>query len=96
MMLTLIKCGLEGQAEKKDRNKRPRVRYLPGDIQTAISSFKQSNIMTKIFGESFKKKYLDLKQNAADRSPQSLGIKVKNGEVLYHHEVYNQMIWNDF
>ncbi len=95
-MLTLIKVGLEGPTKKDAKNKRPRVSYLPGDIQTAITQFKQSDLISKMFGEDLKKKFVELKQNAADRSPVSLGTKVKNGEVLYHHEVYNQMLWNNF
>jgi len=95
-LYTLIKVGIEGQIGKNNTKKRPRVKFLPGNIQTAISQFRQSKITTKIFGEEFKKKFIELKQAAADRSPTDLGTKIKNGEVLYHHEVYNQMIWNDF
>jgi len=95
-MYTLIKIGLEGNIEKAADDKRPRVKYLPGNIQTAIFHFRQSEMTTKIFGENFKSKYLELKQNVANRSPLELGVKVKNSEVLYHHEVYNQMLWNDF
>jgi len=52
--------------------------------------------MNQLLGSEFVKKFVALKQTAADRSPLELGTKVKNSEVLYHHEVYNQMIWNDF
>jgi len=96
MLLSLLKIGLEGPLEKPDKDKRPRLRLLPGNIQTAINIYKRSEVMTKIFGEELKKRFVDLKQNAADRSPAALGNKVKNGEVLYHHEIYNQMLWNDF
>lgn len=95
-MYSLIKVGFEGEIKKGDKDKRPRVRYLPGNITTAIAQFRLSDAVTKLFGDNFKKKYLDLKQAAAERSPLELGTKVKNGEVLYHHEVYNQMLWNDF
>jgi glutamine synthetase len=37
-----------------------------------------------------------LKQAAADRSPRALGTFVKGSEVQYHHEVYNQSLWNFF
>lgn len=95
-MYTLIKVGLEGPIKEQVNNKRPRVKYLPGNIQTAIQLFRQSDLTTAIFGEEFKKKYLELKVAVADRSPLELGTKVKNGEVIYHHEVYNQRLWNDF
>lgn len=96
VMYSLIKTGLEGTQSKEDKDKRPRVKFLPGNIYTAIQQFRTSETTTKILGEELKRKYLDLKQTVAERSPLELGTKVKNGEVLYHHEVYNQMLWNDF
>ncbi|PIQ71768.1 glutamine synthetase, partial [Candidatus Roizmanbacteria bacterium CG11_big_fil_rev_8_21_14_0_20_37_16] len=96
LIYSLIRTGLEGVIEKVDKEKRPRARFLPGDINTAINYFRQSELVEQIMGEEMKKKYIDLKQKAADRSPRDLGTKVKNSEVIYHHEVYNQMLWNDF
>lgn len=96
LMYSLIKTGLEGEVEKPDKDKRPRARFLPGDINTAINYFRQSDLIEKILGEEMKKKFIDLKQKTSDRSPADLGTKVKNSEVIYHHEVYNQMLWNDF
>lgn len=96
LIYSLIKTGLEGEIEKEDKNKRPRARFLPGDINTAINYFRQSDFVEKIMGAEMKKKFIDLKQKAADRSPAELGTKIKNSEVIYHHEVYNQMLWNDF
>jgi len=96
MLYSLIKVGLEGPLEKEDKNKRPRIRFLPGNIQTAITQFRQSEVISKLIGDELKKKFIELKQVAANRSPMDLGTKVKNGEVLYHHEVYNQMLWNNY
>jgi glutamine synthetase len=93
---SLIKVGLEGSYEKKRNNKRARVKFLPGNIHTAIQLFRQSDIVTSILGEELKKRFVGLKQIAANRSPVELGTRVKNGEVLYHHEVYNQLLWNRF
>ena len=95
-LYALVKIGLEGPLKQNDKNKRPRVKYLPGNINTAIQLFRQSKIIPKLLGDELKRKFVELKQIAADRSPMELGTKVKNGEVLYHHEVYNQMLWNDF
>ncbi len=95
-LYTIIKIGLEGPLSRNDATKRPRVKYLPANIQTAIVQCRQSKAMTKVLGEELKRKYIDLKQTAAERSPAELGTRVKNGEVLYHHEVYNQMLWNNF
>jgi len=69
---------------------------LPSTIQTAILQFRQSAWVTQLLGEEFKQKYVQLKQAVADRSPMELGKRVKIGEVIYHHEVYNQLLWNQF
>jgi len=93
---SLIKTGIEGKVENKTSNKRSRVKYLPGTIQSAIISFRQSLWTSILLGENYKKRYLSLKSEVADRSPQALGKKVKKGEVIYHHEIYNQLLWNEF
>ena len=51
---------------------------------------------TKLLGEDVKGRYADLKQASADRCPRLLGTFVKAPEVQYHHEVYNQFLWNMF
>ena len=43
-----------------------------------------------------KARYADLKQASADRCPRLLGTFVKAPEVQYHHDVYNQFLWNLF
>ncbi|MCL4363836.1 glutamine synthetase family protein [Patescibacteria group bacterium] len=96
VMYILAKVALEGPIKKENPGARQRISYLPGNIQIAIQKFKSSDTITKILGEEFKRKFLALKENAAARSPLELGTRVKNGEVLYHHEVYNQVLWNDF
>lgn len=95
-MFAISKIGLEGQIIKRDRKLRERVRYLPGTIQTALSLFKQSAVAESLMGSEIKKRYAELKETAADRCPAALGTKVKNPEVMFHHEVYNQMLWNNF
>ncbi len=81
---------------KKDKNKRDRLRYLPGNINDAIKLFKSNEFISKVLGEESKNKYAKYKQSAADRSPRELGKTVKRSEVIFHHEITNQMIWNDF
>lgn len=93
---TLVRTGLEGPKQKKDSKKRERTAYLPGTIQGAIINLRQSEWTEKLLGTAFKKQYLQLKSAAADRSPLALGTKVKKSEVIYHHEVYNQLLWHDF
>jgi len=96
VMYSLVRTGLEGGVEKRDDEKRARVRYLPGTIQTALTQFRQSEWITQLLGEEMKRKYVELKQAVADRSPSELGTRVKMGEVIYHHEVHNQLLWNQF
>lgn len=95
-LYTLIKTGREGDKLTKDENKRDRLRFLPSTITDSLRIFKSSEFTAKILGESSKEKYAFFKQLVADRSPKELGTKVKNSEVLYHHEVTNQAIWNNF
>jgi glutamine synthetase len=96
MLYTLIRTALEGDVGERETDKRPRVRYLPGTIQTALLHMRQSEFIKKIVGEELVRRYVALKQTSADRCPAELGTKVKNPEVIYHHEVYNQMLWNEF
>ncbi len=93
---TILKTGNEGIRLKKDEDKRPRLRFLPDNINDAIRLFKGSDYITSILGEENKEKYVSYKQAAADRSPKALGTRVKDSEILYHHEVTNQVLWNMF
>ena len=56
----------------------------------------QAEWTTKLLGEDVKGRYADLKQASADRCPRLLGTIVKAAEVQFHHEVYNQFLWNLF
>ena len=96
VLYTMLKTGMEGQKLQKDKNKRDRVRVLPDNINDAIADFKSSKFIAQILGEDSKEKFAAFKQAAADRSPKALGAKVKESEVIYHHEVTNQLLWNNF
>lgn len=72
------------------------IKKLPGDIYSAIELFGKSKFMKEIMGAKNHAKYMRLKLNAADRSPRQLGTKVKASEILYHHDVTNQYLWNNF
>ena len=80
----------------KIKNLRQAERYLPDNIYDALANFRESKWTSKLLGEDVKGRYADLKQAAADRCPRSLGTFVKAPEVQYHHEVYNQFLWNLF
>jgi glutamine synthetase len=96
LFYTLLKIGLEGPKQKVDKSIKPRTKTLPENINDAIRDFKRSKITSKIFGEETKEKYIELKEAQADRCPKKLGTRVKKSEVIYHHEVTNQLLWNEF
>src|ERR1700745_4227892 len=95
VMYSIFKTGLDGETAKI-KNLRQAERYLPDNIYDAIDNFRKAPWTTELLGEDVKTRYADLKQAAADRCPRSLGTFVKAPEVQYHHEVYNQFLWNLF
>lgn len=99
----LVKAGLYGMnasAEELVKMEKKvyggKVKKLPGDIYEALDYFEKSDFIKEIMGEDNQRKYSELKWTVAERSPRALGNKVKCGEILYHHEVSNQLIWNQF
>ena len=96
VLYTMLKTGFEGERLEKDEAIGDRVRFLPSSINDAIARFNSSKFIAEILGEDSKQKYARFKQSVADRSPQELGTMVKDSEVLFHHEVTNQMLWNQF
>ena len=95
VMLAIFKTGIDGETAKI-KNLRKAQRFLPDNIYTAIENFQKAAWNTKLLGADVKARYAELKQNSADRCPRLLGTIVKAQEVQYHHEVYNQYLWNMF
>ena len=95
VMYSIFKSGLDGETAKI-KNLRQAERYLPDNVYTALADFKGSDWISKILGEDVKTRYADLKQASADRCARLLGTVVKAPEVQFHHEVYNQFLWNQF
>ena len=95
VMLSIFKSGIDGETSKI-KNLRQAERYLPDNIYDALANFRKAEWTTKLLGEDVKGRYADLKQAAADRCPRLLGTFVKAPEVQYHHDVYNQFLWNLF
>ena len=95
VMLSIFKTGLEGETAKI-KNLRQAERYLPDNIYTAIENFRNSDWTAELMSKDVKGRYADLKQASADRCPRLLGTFVKAPEVQYHHDVYNQYLWNRF
>src|SRR5712675_366969 len=95
VMLSIFKTGLDGETAKI-KNLRQAERYLPDNIYTAIENFRNSNWTAELMSKDVKGRYADLKEGSADRCPRLLGTFVKAPEVQYHHDVYNQYLWNLF
>ena len=100
---TLISAGLAGMnASETDFRKMEESVYgkdvekLPGDIFMALECFSKSDFIKEVLGSENQRKYATLKKMAADRSPRMLGTRVKTGEIVFHHEVTNQMLWGEF
>jgi glutamine synthetase len=96
VLYTMLRTGLEGEKLEKAKDKRERVRFLPDNIYDALANFKSSKFIMEILGAENKEKYAAFKQAVADRSPKALGTVIKRSEVMYHHEVTNQSLWNNF
>jgi glutamine synthetase len=95
VLYSIFKTGLDGETSKV-KNLRQAERYLPDNIYDALTNFRNANWSTELLGEDVKGRYADLKQASADRCPRLLGTFVKGQEVQFHHEVYNQFLWNMF
>ena len=98
LVYTLLRTGLSGPLPDpaEAEGKRTRTRFLPDNIHDAIRLFKTSRFVAEIMGEECHTKYAELKQMSADRCPKALGSMVKREEIMFHHEVTNQMLWSLF
>ena len=95
VLLSVFRTGIEGETSKA-ANLRQAERYLPDNIYTAIEDFRNAAWTSKLLGDDVKARYADLKQASADRCPRLLGTFVKPAEIQFHHEVFNQFLWNQF
>ena len=95
VMHAIFKTGIDGDTAKI-KNLRQAERYLPDNIYDAMTNFGKAEWTTKLLGGDVKSRYVELKKAAADRCPRLLGTFVKAPEVQYHHDVYNQFLWNLF
>jgi glutamine synthetase len=95
VLLSVFRTGIDGEIARI-KNLRSAPRFLPDNIYDAIHNFREAKWTATLLGEDVKGRYADLKQAAADRCPRLLGTFVKTPEVQYHHEIYNQYLWNWF
>jgi glutamine synthetase len=89
---SLFKAGLEG---KIAADLSPDA-ILPDNIYDAINDFEASEFVKGILGCDVAEKYAGLKRASADRCPRLLGNRIKRAELRFHHEVTNQLLWNNF
>jgi glutamine synthetase len=95
VLYSVFKTGLDGEISSIE-NLRSAKRFLPDNIYDAMTDFQKSAWMTTLFGAEVKSRYLELKEASADRCARKLGTIVKSPEIQFHHEVYNQFLWNQF
>ena len=95
-LFSILKTGLEDKKPEEPSNRRARIRFLPTTISDAIRIFQASDYIETMLGKSPKAKYLEHKKIARDRNPRELGTAIKDSEVIYHHEITNQSLWNKF
>ncbi|QED23657.1 glutamine synthetase family protein [Candidatus Deianiraea vastatrix] len=96
MIFAVVSIGVSKQDDKemsKILNKREK---LPGNIYDALRYFKASGTLKAILGDVSCEKFAEIKEMAANRCPKDLGCKVKVSEIIYHHEVTNQVLWYNF
>jgi glutamine synthetase len=96
VLYSIFKTGLDGKIDKSIKDLRKAKRYLPDNIYDAMANFHAAQWTKELFTEDVRERYVDLKKASADRCPRLLGTFVKAPEIQYHHEVYNQYLWNQF
>ena len=95
VLYSVFKTGIEGETAKIE-NLRKAKRFLPDNVYTALDNFNAAAWTDTLLGKDVKERYAELKRASADRCPRLLGTFVKVPEVQYHHDVYNQYLWNKF
>jgi len=98
LFYALLRTGLEGPAPDPNapKPKRIRKRLLPGNIYDAMTAYRRSAWVKEVLGDMSHGKYHDLKETVAHRCPREMGNRIKDVEIMFHHEVTNQMLWNQF
>jgi glutamine synthetase len=95
VLYSVFKTGLDGEISRM-KNLRQANRYLSDNIYSALEKYNAGTWTTTLLGEDVKARYADLKQASADRCARLLGTVVKAPEIQFHHDVYNQLLWNQF
>jgi glutamine synthetase len=91
-IFSLFKTGLEADLPAKIKQGE----ILPDNIYDGIAMFQKSKYSAGLFGADVAERFATLKLASADRCARRLGTIVKVPEIQFHHEVYNQSLWNKF
>jgi glutamine synthetase len=91
-IFSLFKTGLESDLPAKLRQGD----ILPDNIYDGVALFQKSKYSAALFGADVAERFASLKLGSADRCARRLGTVVKVPEIQFHHEVYNQYLWNQF
>lgn len=103
VFFAILEAGLSGvhadtkslAETRKILAKKP-VKKLYGTFHDALAGYKSSAFLKEVLGQKPHAKYYEIKKSVIDRAPKALGNKIKTGEVIFHHEVTNQVLWNEF
>jgi glutamine synthetase len=95
VLYSVFKTGLDGNISDIP-NLRSAKRFLPDNIYDAMENFHKAEWTKTLYSEEVRERYVDLKKSSADRCARLLGTMVKTPEIQFHHEVYNQFLWNQF
>jgi glutamine synthetase len=95
-LLKIGVLGFDSESHKQFSAILDQKEKLPGNIYDAIRHFQSSEVMQSVLGKEVHAKYAELKEASSNRCPKDLGKKVKSGEIIYHHEVTNQLLWHNF
>ena len=90
----LLRIGVEGSLPNDRRDNQDRLLF--DNIYDAIDEFAGSDVIRELIGAEVQGKFAQLKRDQADRCPRKLGSYIKSAEVLFHHEITNQHLWNQF
>ena len=81
---------------RQDRQPSQRDPVSPDNIYDAIDHFRKAEWIDTILGEDVKDRYAGSEEGLRRPLPAPAGTVVKLPKVQFHHEVYNQYLWNQF
>ena len=96
VMLAVFKTGLEGTTSSA-KNLRQADRYLPDNIYDALERFPEIGVDRQAPRRGRQRRATPISNRPARIAARDYSDSfVKAQEVQYHHEVYNQYLWNLF